>query len=139
MNSKLNSIWEVFKLKIIYFFAIMKVHDFIQNNKNIQIQLLRYIDNSNDVEENYQNMIQIIQDNKILSDKIYFKSFLYLLINIVNNHKQWADFYYKIEKIIKFLRTNILAIFTNKEIFNIFKNNNRILLFLIDEKILNIN
>ena len=41
------------------------MEDYIQKKKNFQSILLEYIDNEENVEENYSNLVQIIKDQQI--------------------------------------------------------------------------
>lgn len=68
-----------------------------------------------------------------------FKHFLLLLNNIYNNHYRGSDLTQKIEQIIENLSNSITQTFSDIGIFDIFKNNKKIVLFLFDKKILTIN
>ena len=59
--------------------------------------------------------------------------------NISNNHYHSKSFFEKLKKIIVYFKTIIKEKNTELDIFNLFKNNKRIILFLIEEKIININ
>ena len=59
-------------------------------------------------------------------------------MNISNNHQRNSDFFDKIFRIIKNLANDIKRFFTNESIYGIFNSNKRVLLFLIEEKILTI-
>ena len=107
--------------------------------QNIQHHFLEYIDNQDIKEENYQNLIQFINDNVIHKDKHEFKSILYLISKISNNHYRSQDFFSKIIQILRYLKSDITKNFSNFEVFNIFKKSKAILLFLIKEKIIEIN
>lgn len=63
-------------------------------------------------------------------------STLRLILNIANNHHRSNDFFSKIEKIILIFKNEIKQSYSNLDIFNNFKSNKRILLFLIEEKIM---
>ena len=69
-------------------------------------------------------------------NKHEFKSLLHLILRISDNHYRGTNFFNKIEKILLFFKDDIKNKMSNSEIFQIFKSNKRILLFLIEEKIM---
>ena len=101
--------------------------------KNIQKKIFKYIKKG--METNFQSLTNEIENDQIMNDKNEFRSFLHLIIRISNNNRS-QNFHVKIEQILSFYKNQILNYFTNDEIFDIFKNNKRILLFLFDEKII---
>ena len=46
----------------------MDIQEYLSDKKKIQKSLLDFIENEYNTEENYQNFIQIITDQKILDD-----------------------------------------------------------------------
>lgn len=104
--------------------------------KGIQNKLLEYIDKEHNTEENFQNINQLLIDQKILENRHDTSTFLYLISKIANNHHRVNDFFTKIEHVIKSIKDDILKHFTNTEIFDIFKQNKRLLLFLLQEKMI---
>ena len=101
--------------------------------------LLLFIENENKVEENFQNLIQIFEDHKIRDKFNELKIFFKLIVKISNNFCRPPNFFQKIERILLFFKKNITEQFTKAEIFDLFKNNKRILLFLFEEKIISMN
>ena len=106
--------------------------------QEIQNSVLQFIENVEKVEENFQNLIQLLDDHKIRDDKHFLKSFLYLVSKISNNHYREKDFFSKIEQILTELKNDIKKCLTNHEIFKIFKGNKRIILFLIEQDLIKI-
>lgn len=113
----------------------MDIHAFIEKMKKVQLFLIDYIENEDNKEENYENLIKAIEDFNLYTDRDNWKIFLHLLNQISNNHSRVPEFFEKIEKILKKYEQETKSIFTNKEIFTIFHKNKRILLFLIKERI----
>lgn len=111
------------------------LNEYIQCRKNIESSLIYFIDNQNDIEENYQNMIQLFNDYKIAEKPDDLKEILYIIVSISNNFNRNFNFWKKIEQIILFFRKQIQEFWPNIERFHIFKENKRLLLFLINEKI----
>ena len=116
----------------------MELQEYLEKKKTIQHNLLDFLEKDDDTEENYQNLIKLISDQKITKDRQELKSFLYLISKISNNHHRTINLFDKIEKIIQFLVNQIKQTFSNDEIFDIFKNNKKILLFLIEQKIIKV-
>ena len=61
-----------------------------------------------------------------------------MINKISDNHQRVFNFIEKIERILKLLKADINKYFTNLEKFELFEGNKRILLFLIEEKIITI-
>ena len=113
-----------------------EIREFTDIMKSLQNHLLEFIERENNSEENYQNFVDIFNEQKISNDLCNFKSFIHILLQIANNHYRTPNFFSKIDKIILNLKDEIKQKFSNSQIFNFFKSNKRILLFLIKEKIL---
>ena len=109
---------------------------YIQEKQEMQQTLLNYIDNEENVEEYYSNLLTFIKVKQITEDKSELKIFLNLLIRIANFHYRSSDFFNKIEKILYDFKEDIMKHLTNSEIFNLFQSNKRILLFLFENKII---
>ena len=104
--------------------------------QKIQENLLNYLENETNTEENFQILKSIFEDSKIYDDKHEFQLLLHLIVKIANNHYRGPDFHSKIEKILQIFKDCLKKNYSNTEIFNIFKSNKRILLFLIEEQII---
>ena len=103
--------------------------------KEIQNNLLLYIDQGDNIEENFQNFIDFF-DSK--SNDKYLILVLHLISQISNFHHREQDSIAKIEKILLFFKEEIKQKYINSVIYNIFKNNKRILLFLIKNEIITV-
>ncbi|KAK8857486.1 hypothetical protein M9Y10_015891 [Tritrichomonas musculus] len=114
----------------------MSFQEVIDKMKRIQVLLLEYFEDESDNKEIYENFQKIIIDQKIIEDRYLFKSLLHLINNIGNNHQRVGNFIIKIERILGYFKDNIKIFFSNSEIFKLFESNKRILLFLIEEKII---
>ena len=84
----------------------------------------------------FQDFQSLIDDKKIRDSHYDLKTFLHLLLKIANNHYRSPTFFNKIEKILLLFQEDIKKFFSNFDVFNIFKKNKRVLLFLFEEKIL---
>ena len=113
----------------------MEIREYINKKKNLYVKLLEFLDDENNKEENYQNLMKILEDQKIKEDFREFKSTLHLINKISNNHNRSENFFSKIEKIFMIFKETIKKYFTSYDIFRIFNDNKRVLLFLFNEKI----
>ena len=104
--------------------------------KDIQEKILAFLEDECNCEENFQNLEKIINDTKIRDNQNYFLSLLHLILQIGNNHYRNTNFFDKIERILQNYIIDIKKYFSNYQIFNIFKSNKRILLFLIEQQII---
>ena len=116
----------------------MNYKEYIEQMKNLQINLGKFLEEFDNVEENYIKLKKIILDNKIPENRIKFKTFLFLLRSIAKNHNRRNNLIEKVERIINEYKTNIKHTLSNSELFEIFKNQKLILLFLLEEKIITI-
>ncbi|KAK8839663.1 hypothetical protein M9Y10_032033 [Tritrichomonas musculus] len=113
----------------------MSITESIEQKKRIQESLLEFIEDESNSEENF---VQVINDQKIQADKYEFKSLIQIINKISDNHQRILNFIEKIERILVFFKTDLNKYFTNSEKFELFKGNKRLLLFLIEEKIVTI-
>ena len=95
----------------------MNYLEYLDKNKEIQKQLLLFLDKEDNIEANYKNLIELFTNYKILDNYHEFKSLLYLLSNVSNNHYQTPCFNSKIEQLLKYLKSDINKHFTNLKIF----------------------
>lgn len=117
----------------------MSIQDCIKKYKLIQKHLLLFLDDKANIEENFQNLIHQINTHKVCENRHDFRYFLSLIVNISNYHYRHPNFYSKIEKVIKQVENSLKIHFSNDEIFKIFKENKRLVLFLIEEKLIIMN
>ena len=125
-------------MKVIAFLIKMIIEDLIDKMKKVQSSLLEFLENETNEEENYENFINLIPNQKINEDKHELRLFLRLINEISNNHQRVSNLINKIEKILDQIQKDIKKYFTNSQIFELFKENLRILLFLFQEKIITI-
>ena len=80
------------------------VSEYLQNIENIQENILIFIENEDNQEENYQNLIQLFNDQKILDSPSEIKLILTLISKISDNHYRLPNFFSKLEQIILFFK-----------------------------------
>ena len=101
-------------------------------------KLLNFLDGKDHEEENHENIVQILKDENILTNPYDLKIILYLIDRISNDHHRYPNFLNKIFQILKMIKNEIQKYYSNDQLFKIFKTNKRILLFLIEEHIFQI-
>lgn len=114
----------------------MNSQEFIDKMKKIQENLLEFIDSQDCIEDKFQKLKILFDDQKIRDNTNNLKLFFRMLIDITNNHIRKANFYHKVELFLIYFKKDIITNYSNSEIFNIFKKNKRVLLFLINERVL---
>ena len=114
----------------------MSFEEILEKWKVIYQNILEFLDIEDDSEVHLNEFNNILNDQSIRERKEDISTFLHLLISIANNHHRSSNFFVKIDQILKLFRTEIQHFYTNIEIFTIFRGNKRILLFLIEERIL---
>ena len=114
----------------------MNIEEFIEKKKSIQVALLEFLEDESIAEENYENFLKSVSEYQITEDKYKLKSVLQLINAVGNNHRRVKNFFCKLEQILVHFKKDIEKYFKNSEIFEVFENNKRILLFLIEEKIM---
>ena len=109
--------------------------NFLKKFKSFHAEFLGFLENEESTDEKFQNLIRLLKETKIQDCEHELRLFLHMLVEVSNNHYRGPNFFNKIEQILQFFKDDI-KMYSNKEIFNIFKSNKRILLYLIEEKIL---
>lgn len=102
--------------------------EYLEEMKAIQEKLLLYLED--EAENTSPN--DIFQDNEFHD----YLSYLHLVSKISNNHHRCENFFSKIKEILKLFKDDIKTKISNSQLFNIFKSNKQILLFLIEEGLL---
>ena len=112
----------------------MEIQKYINLKKELQVLIIEFIENPNATADDIQNIIDFIKTQKYQDNQEEFKYFFQLLLNISNYHHRMPNFLQNIKDIIFSFEDSIKKTFSNNEIFNIFKGNKSILLFLIQKK-----
>ena len=113
----------------------MDIGKYIEEIKSIQTNILDFIDKEDNSESDYKSITKLLLIYKNPSKKQELKYIFYLLRTISNDHHHSPNFSFKIEQILLFFQEEIKQTFSNFEIFDFFKDSKRILLFLLENKI----
>ena len=116
----------------------MSIERFLLKMKNIQNLFLKYIDCEYNEEENYLKLKKMIDESKIQDNPQELLELLHILINVSSNHHRVSNFFEKIIRILKYLKYPMKNNISKSALINIFKDNKRMILFLYEEKIIDI-
>ncbi|KAK8897605.1 hypothetical protein M9Y10_015566 [Tritrichomonas musculus] len=114
----------------------MEIEEYIHQQKELYFLILTLIEDPCDDENNFENYINFHKSQDFIKDHEEFKHELLLISNISRNHHRNPSFFNKIFKILDYLFKDNKGTITNHELFNIFKRNKPILLYLIENKII---
>ena len=81
----------------------MNAKKYVEIFKTIHVNILEFLDKEDNLEENYQNIINIFENQRIRENLHDIKLIFSLLLNISNNHHRSIDFFSKIEKIFLYI------------------------------------
>ena len=113
-----------------------KIQKYVDERRELYDILQAYLENTKFKGIYLDKLIKIINQPKYEENKEEFEHFLHLLVYIFDNHHRNESFNEKIFSIIKYYADKIKKNFSNFEIFEIFKNNKILLLFLFENSII---
>ena len=114
----------------------MSFQEYLDTMKNIQKNIVCFLEEEANSEENFLILENKFNDTKKSDYKYFLLSLMHLISKIVNNFLRFPNFFAKIERILLFFKEDLKKYMSNSEIFNIFKSNKRILLFLIEQQLI---
>ena len=114
----------------------MSSHGYLDMMKDIHKIILNFLEDEAKTEENFLILEEKINNSKISDSQYDILSLLHLISKIWNNFHHAPNFFSKMERILLIFKEDIKKYFLNSDIFNIFKSNKRILLFLIEQQII---
>lgn len=113
------------------FIYSMKVHGHIDEMKEIQMEVLEFLNNDSYILDDLQNKIESIYYSSLNQEFQYKLKLLFmLLLQISNDHHRSSNFFQKLEQIFSLFKDEIKKRFTNREFFDIFRSNKRIIFLL---------
>ncbi|KAK8898026.1 hypothetical protein M9Y10_000276 [Tritrichomonas musculus] len=114
----------------------MKIDSYLEGAQKLQVAVLNFIENEDNAEKNLKLLRKIFDEQKIIENHDDFKTFLYLLLNIIENHHRIPGFFGKFEQIFNIFKNDIQNNFSYSEILSIFDKKQRILMSLIKTELL---
>lgn len=115
---------------------MIKAQKYVEEKNELYSSLIEFLENSDVYIDGFEHLIQIINIEQIEGNREEIEHFLYLIHHISNNHQRSKYFFQKIFQIIEYYKDQIKQTFSNIEIFNIFRSNKLILLFLFENRII---
>ncbi|KAK8840556.1 hypothetical protein M9Y10_030765 [Tritrichomonas musculus] len=112
----------------------MEIKKLVDEKKDIYEYLMIFVEITNFEKFDFNDLIKFI--SKYLKTQEEFNQFLLLILHIFNNHHRQPNFLNKIFQILRSLSKEIKQLLSNQEIFDIFKSNKLILLFLFENQII---
>lgn len=116
---------------------LMNILSYLQTLSEIQQKINGFLENESNNEQDFSDLKSFLDSQNFMKNKNLLKEVLHLLLIISNNYYKNINVYKKIEFIIKNLKNSIQKHFSKFEIFNIFKDSKRLLLFLFQENLIN--
>ena len=114
-------------LKPVYIIIKMNIQGYLATMKSIQDNLLEFLESEDDFKDTLNQFTNFLTEQLIQNEIL--KDFLNLLSKISMNHQRTANFIKKIESILTFLKNDIQSKISKTSLFNVFRDNKRILLF----------
>ena len=113
----------------------MDIYQYLDKIKDFEQNLLDYLDTDSKLEE-HPILISFLKNQFQRKKQQEIKETLLLISNIANDHHRTPNFFDKIDKLLFNFTDEIKQTFSNFELFSIFKDNKRILLFFIKQSLL---
>ena len=110
-----------------------EIQDYIDEMKELYDNLMIFLENPDESDEPFFHVFSI---DHYEGDREKLEQFLQLIANIASNHNPKNNLFKKIFNIILNLKDQIKQTFSNLQIFDIFKSNKAILLFLFENQII---
>ena len=85
--------------------------------------------------KNFINLVNNIKNQNIFENSDNIHEIMIIINKISKNHSRHQNLIQRTEKILNHYKDQIKQTFSNSRIFNFFKHNKRVLLFLIQQKI----
>ncbi|KAK8837880.1 hypothetical protein M9Y10_035821 [Tritrichomonas musculus] len=114
----------------------MESEAYLEKMKKIYGALLDFIESGEDKEILFQELIKLLDNQKVFENPKEIQSFLHIISKVSKNHHCSPCFFSCIERILLNFKEEIKKFVTNSKIFTIFKGNKKIILFLIKEGII---
>ena len=116
-----------------------EVPEYISKKKELYNIFILLLEKSDNTDSDYQSLFKLLQQQNQKKNRAEIEQFLQLINDISNNMHREESIFKNLYRIIELNKTQIKDTFSNDEIFDIFENNKKILLFLFKKEIITIN
>lgn len=115
----------------------MENGEYINQQKDLYKVILDFFEKESDSnDDDLEQVITFLTNKKIIDNHDELQLFLQLIFKFLKNYHRNNSFFIKIQQILLKFAAKINYYFSNIELYNLFKNNKRILLFLIENNII---
>ena len=114
----------------------MEFIEYFDQQRDFNDLVLTFIEEEEDDDEYFFDLSNFIKKQNFMMNEKLLHEFIEILINIINNCHRYPDFFGKIIKIVQLLIKDMQQYYSNEELFKIFSSNKRILLSLIENKVI---
>lgn len=112
----------------------LEIQEYIAIKKKLYQNLIDYVESEDEtLNAEFLNKLNQIKESDSIEDK---KSLLNMILSISNNHYRHSNFQKKIENLISHFSNTLKQMLTNSEIFDFFKPNKLLLLYLFKNQII---
>ena len=116
------------------------MESYIDDKKNLYSSILEFLEESDGYNnDGFQKLIDVIRNQQIEGNSEEMRRFLEIIKSIGENHHRDQHFNDEINQILEHYKDQIKQTLSNTEIFHIFENNKKIVLFLLKTNIITIN
>ena len=115
-----------------------EIQNRVQELKTFQKYLFEFLDKKEQTEESFQNLSKLVSSHNFNTNEI--KPFISSITNIHSNRHRSESFNEKIFQVLSLFLDKLKEKnhYSNRSLFNMFKNDKGILLFLIEQEVLTI-
>ncbi|KAK8896930.1 hypothetical protein M9Y10_014856 [Tritrichomonas musculus] len=114
----------------------MEIEEFVEKKKELYSTLLDFIETSDDFENELSTLIQVFEKQEILQDRVETLNLFNLISTLEENHYRTVAFYEKFEQLFNYIIKEKQFSISNSDLFQIYKNNKRMLLLLLEKNFL---
>ena len=120
------------------------MESYIKNKKNLYTAILEFLEGSDKRSEDefnnesFQKLINIIKNQQIEENEEEMHQFLEIIKRIEDNHHRDQHFNERMNQLLDYYKDQIKQTLSNLEIYHIFKNNKKIVYFLLQKGIITI-
>lgn len=112
----------------------MDIESCIKKSKELYTFILNFLESENNSEREFLSFTKVFDKQDILNNRNLFLNLLRLLYFIGDNYHRTSDFLIKLGQIFQYLAKDNQMPISNSDIFDIYKTNKRLLLFLFEQK-----
>ena len=120
------------------------MESYIEDKKNLYTQILEFLEDSDEhnddkvTKESFEKLINVIKSQQIETDKEEMRQFVEIIKSIGENHHRDHHFNKGINQLLLHYKQQIKQTLSNSEIYHMFEDNKKVVLFLLKQDIITI-